>query len=263
MSNAVTILGCGWLGKDLGISLIKKGYKVAGSTTQTSNLPLLHDVGIIPFLFNSESKSISEDLIAENVVIAFPPGKSGDYSDYKNQLLNVLNIVGNKPKRIILISSTSVYPKTSGVWSENSDYEIDTEQAKYIINGENEILHSSIPYKIVLRFAGLIDKNRNPANWIKNGKSTLPPDEPVNLIHKTDCIQIIEKLLISEINKDVFNACADEHPLRAEFYKAITLNKNLEFGAPSGLKRVIENKKLKEKLNYQYTYNNPISFFAS
>jgi len=263
MKSSITIFGCGWLGKDLGIYLINKGFEVAGSTTKHENLKELFEAGIDAFVYQPEIESIPEKYISENIVIAFPPGKNGDYSNYENQLVGLLNLIGNKPKRIILISSTSVYPKSSENWSENSEFQPDTEQAKCILKGENAILKSSIAFIIVLRFAGLIDKNRNPVNRIKNGKSTLAGDEPVNLIHKTDCIQIIEKLLISNFQKEIFNACADEHPNRGDFYKAITQNPNIEFGNNSGVKRIINNTKLKEALNYEYTFKNPISFFAS
>ena len=263
MESSITIFGCGWLGKDLGIYLKNKGYTVAGSTTKQENLKELNEAGIDAFIYHSEIKNIPEKYISENIVIAFPPGKNGDYSNYEKQLVGLLDLLGNKPKRIILISSTSAYPKSSGNWSENSEYQPDTEQANCILKGEDAILKSSIAFKIVLRFAGLIDKNRNPVNWIKNGKSTLPGDEPVNLIHKTDCIQIIEKLLTSNFPKEIFNACADEHPSRGDFYKAITQHSTIELGQDSGIKRIINNTKLKEAINYEYTFKNPISFFAS
>jgi len=264
MSNkTLTIFGCGWLGKDVAIYLINKEYFVAGSTTQEQNQQELQDVGIIPFIYNSEIKSILENLVSENIVIAFPPGKNGDYSLYQNQIKDILNIVKNKSKRVILISSTSVYPKSSGVWSENSVFKPDTFQAECILNAENELLKSTIETKIVLRFAGLIDRDRNPTKWLKDGKSSLPADELVNLIHKKDCIQIIEKLISSDYKKEIFNACADEHPLRSEFYEAVTLSKSIKFGQPSGIKRIIDNSKLKQILNYEYSFKNPISFFAS
>jgi nucleoside-diphosphate-sugar epimerase len=252
MQNSITIFGCGWLGKDLGISLLQKGFTVAGSTTRIDNLPNLEQVGITPFLYDAQTKSIAEDLKAENVIISFPPGKNGDYTNYQNQILSLLDLLGHKPNRIILISTTSVYPRSSGIWAENSVFKAETEQAQHILNTENEILNSAIKNKIVLRFAGLIDKNRNPSTWLKNKKTSLPGDEPLNLIHKAECIQIIEKLLSTEIEREIFNACSDEHPTRKEFYMAIIRDENIEFGANSGVKRIIDNTKLKEALNYNY-----------
>ena len=98
MESSVTIFGCGWLGKDLGISLINNGYAVSGSTTKLENLKGLIEVGIDAFIYHPEIKSIPEKYISENIVIAFPPGKNGDYSKYENQLVGLLNLIGINPK---------------------------------------------------------------------------------------------------------------------------------------------------------------------
>ena len=39
----VSVLGCGWLGKPLAISLLDEGYSVKGSTTSEDKLELLED----------------------------------------------------------------------------------------------------------------------------------------------------------------------------------------------------------------------------
>jgi nucleoside-diphosphate-sugar epimerase len=259
----VTILGCGWLGKALAIYLIQNNYTVFGSTTQEVNIESLRKVGVKPFIYSTEKFCLSEKYLTENLVIAFPPGKNRDYSNYENQIQQILNQLNNKVERIILISSTTVYPKHSGNWSENSEYKAETPQAAFILKAEKLILKCSIKHKIVLRFAGLIDENRNPLNWIKDQKTQLPPDEPVNLIHKVDCIKIIEVLIHSNFKSEVFNACSDVHPTREEFYKAVSRNNELEFGTISGIRRTIDNSKLKKMLNYNYTFPNPITFFAS
>jgi D-arabinose 1-dehydrogenase-like Zn-dependent alcohol dehydrogenase len=94
MESSITIFGCGWLGKDLGIYLKNKGYTVAGSTTKQENLKELNEAGIDAFIYHSEIKNIPEKYISENIVIAFPPGKNGDYSNYENQLVGLLNLIG-------------------------------------------------------------------------------------------------------------------------------------------------------------------------
>ena len=44
----VSILGCGWLGKPLAISLLDDGYSLKGSTTKEEKLALLEDNNIHP-----------------------------------------------------------------------------------------------------------------------------------------------------------------------------------------------------------------------
>ena len=51
----VSILGCGWLGTSLGISLIDEGYSVKGSTTKTEKLTLLEAHDIEPFIIDITS----------------------------------------------------------------------------------------------------------------------------------------------------------------------------------------------------------------
>jgi 3-hydroxyisobutyrate dehydrogenase-like beta-hydroxyacid dehydrogenase len=48
----VSILGCGWLGKSLAISLLDEGYSVKGSTTTEEKLELLELNKIEPYLVN-------------------------------------------------------------------------------------------------------------------------------------------------------------------------------------------------------------------
>jgi 3-hydroxyisobutyrate dehydrogenase-like beta-hydroxyacid dehydrogenase len=46
----VSILGCGWLGKSLAVSLLDEGYTVKGSTTTEEKLALLELNHIEPYM---------------------------------------------------------------------------------------------------------------------------------------------------------------------------------------------------------------------
>jgi 3-hydroxyisobutyrate dehydrogenase-like beta-hydroxyacid dehydrogenase len=45
----ISILGCGWLGFPLAISLVQKGYVVKGSTTSLEKQDLFLKNGILPY----------------------------------------------------------------------------------------------------------------------------------------------------------------------------------------------------------------------
>jgi nucleoside-diphosphate-sugar epimerase len=51
----------------------------------------------------------------------------------------------------------------------------------------------------ILRFGGLIGEDRNPIRFLAGRENLENPDAPINLIHQTDCIgiilRIIEKIL--------------------------------------------------------------------
>ena len=44
------------------------------------------------------------------------------------------------------------------------------------------------------------------------------PKGYINLIHRDDCIQIINRIITNNIWEETLNACADSHPTRRDFY---------------------------------------------
>ena len=48
----VSLLGCGWLGKPLAVSLINDGFLVKGSTTSEMKIQELETLGIEPYLID-------------------------------------------------------------------------------------------------------------------------------------------------------------------------------------------------------------------
>ena len=65
----VSILGCGWLGTSLGISLIDEGYSVKGSTTKTEKLTLLEANDIEPFIIDITSFEEFDDFLQTDILI--------------------------------------------------------------------------------------------------------------------------------------------------------------------------------------------------
>jgi hypothetical protein len=44
------------------------------------------------------------------------------------------------------------------------------------------------------------------------------PYAPVNLIHRDDCIGIINAIIEQNVWAEVFNGCADTHPFKADIH---------------------------------------------
>lgn len=42
----ISVLGCGWLGKEISVSLLEDGFSVKGSTTSEIKIPELESLGI-------------------------------------------------------------------------------------------------------------------------------------------------------------------------------------------------------------------------
>ena len=58
----ISILGCGWLGLPLAEALIKNGFSVKGSTTSSSKLGDLENLGVLPFLMELQPNAIAGDI---------------------------------------------------------------------------------------------------------------------------------------------------------------------------------------------------------
>ncbi|MFT5748934.1 MAG: NAD dependent epimerase/dehydratase family enzyme, partial [Ancylomarina sp.] len=85
-------------------------------------------------------------------------------------------------------------------------------------------------------------------------------DAPVNLIHRDDCIQIINEVINQDVWNEIFNCTADTHPSKKEFYTKAAERIGVplpifdeEEGSHSSFK-LITNDKLKRRLNYEFIH---------
>lgn len=242
-------MGCGWLGKPLAISLMQQGFSVKGSTTSEAKINEFQELGITPFLISIDAlvHNITAFLDSEILVVALP---SKDIEGFKNVIHHVEK---SAIKKVIFISSTSVYGNSEEVVTEESET-----LPSALTTIEMLFKNSSHFETTIIRFAGLFGYNRKPGNFFKDGRKIPNPDGFVNMIHRDDCIQLIEKVIEKNAWNQIFNGCADTHPTRKEFYTKCTLDIGLklpEFEEVEQVQqKVISNKKSKKilDLNYQY-----------
>ncbi|MEO6524882.1 MAG: SDR family NAD(P)-dependent oxidoreductase [Mucilaginibacter sp.] len=220
MNKKISILGCGWLGLPLAIYLITNGWLVKGSTTSTDKLNLLLLNEIDPYLVQLQqilSTKESNFWDSEVLLVNVPPGlrkRSG--KEYLDEMRNLVEVVEASPiKKVIFISSTSVYPELNKIIVDTD--EVDENSALY----QSEMLFAQSTQFIttVIRFGGLIGPGREPARFFA-GKKDIPNGQaPVNLIQLEDCIGIIQMVLDKQMWGEIYNAVSPVHPTKAEFYK--------------------------------------------
>lgn len=230
---------------------VKKGYSIKSSTTSAVRLSELSAIKIKPFVINigSLSTNIQTFLQAEILIINIPVKNR----DYFESLLK--EIEKSKIKKVLFVSSTSVYGDENCVISESDGLE-STESPLFKIE---TLLSNSRKFKItVLRFGGLIGYSRNPGKFFSQGKLVQNPDANVNLIHRDDCIGIIGQIIEQQIWGQEFNCCADTHPTKRQFYTKVS--NAIGFPAPNfvnsknKLFKVISNTKVKTVLNYEFLH---------
>ncbi|MEX1383524.1 NAD(P)H-binding protein [Lutibacter sp.] len=250
MNKNISILGCGWLGKPLAIKLIKEGFTVKGSTTTPGKFEELKNVGIQPFLISLENISdiINDFLNADILIVALP---SKNYEGFKNL---VHFIEKSSIKKVLFISSTSVYVSKNKVVTEDSEL-----QNSPLVTIENLFTKNISFETTIVRFAGLFGYDRTPGNFFKSGRSIPNPEGFVNMIHQDDCISILEKIIKKNSWNKIYNACADTHPTRRDYY--IKTKEDLGNEPPvfaeteTTIFKIISNSKLKSVLNYKFKYS--------
>ncbi len=271
----ISILGCGWLGLPLAKSLLQKGYLISGSTTSENKIPMLHNAGITPFLI-----SLSEDKLegemesflknSEILIIDIPPKLRGNALDtstalsktFVKKFQNLIPFIENSSvKKVLFVSSTSVYADENVTITEESIPNPDTESGKQLLEAEVLLQSNENFQTTVIRFGGLIGADRNPIQFLSGKTQIENPEAPINLIQLDDCIGIIEKIIQKAQNEnynwnETYNAVAPFHPTRKEYYT----QKAMEFNLPlphfneskPSIGKLISSEKVEHILGYSF-----------
>ncbi|MBC8209752.1 MAG: SDR family NAD(P)-dependent oxidoreductase [Gammaproteobacteria bacterium] len=249
--KTISILGTGWLGLPLAKHLVGMGYQLKASTTSESRLAQLAAHQLKPYVVDigNLNDDVSDFLQSQILIVNIP---SKDIDGFTRL---IQQIETSRVEKVLFVSSTSVYADNNQTITE-SDHTESTEHPLFQI--ENLFRNCKKITTSVVRFGGLIGYSRNPAKFFRPGRSVQNPDANVNLIHRDDCIGIIAQLIQQDIWGEVFNACADTHPTKTEFYTQAALSS--DFPVPvfdHSLTRsfkIISNHKLKKILHYEFTH---------
>lgn len=265
--KTISILGCGWLGLPLAEALIKDGYSVKGSTTSDLKLSLLEKKLIKPFkiILNPElfGDDVEDFFDCDVLIINIPPLRRDDLVEF--HFLQIESVIRHLEKsdcrKIIFISSTSVYGNKNNEVDEESKTLPDTLSGEALVIVENYLRQNKNFNTSIIRFAGLIGPDRNPAKFALSASVIENADTPLNLIHLDDCIGIIKSVLGNDVWNEIINGVCENHPTRREFYSASAKKLNLpepEFKSGIEPYKIVKSKKINSLLNYKFKYSNPM-----
>lgn len=259
--KSVSILGAGWLGWPLAEVLSADGWHIKASSSKAEKLERMRNHGWTAVHIDAHSViAIPEEFWGDVLVLCFPPGRREGSTGYAEQMEKVLQQCPESVEKIILISSTSVYPKVNGDFKE-SDTLSDADDAKALIKAEQLVLQHS-ENAVVIRMGGLMGEDRNPARF---GKSKLAGNEPVNMIHRRDAVALVQYFIEHTKLQGIFNGCASEHPMRRDFYeagaKALGVETPLLHESETPLLRSINNEKVVRETDFRFQYDQPCAFW--
>ena len=265
MKHNICLIGCGWLGFPLAISLIKKGYLVNGTTTSSEKINVLNSNKINGFKIKLSSEGISGDVESclvncETLILNIPPGlRKNPKANYVKQMQHLLPYVeSSSVKNVLFVSSTSVYDddERCSVITESSQTSTTSKVALQLLAVESLFQNNSNFNCTILRFSGLFGDQRHPVKYLSGRNNIKNPNAPVNLIHQKDCINIIENILEQNAWNTIFNASAPSHPSKKNYYTSLCLTNKLpvpEFDNTQFSKgKIINSTKLVQVLNYEF-----------
>ena len=201
------------------------------------------------------------------LIISIPPRRVEDIERiFPAQIAQVIPIILNAEiRKVIFISSTSVYPDDMQIARESDILSPDKASGKALVQAENLLRNQSDFQTTIIRFGGLIGADRNPARFLQRS-DRIVANYPVNLIHQDDCIGIISAILEKNIWGETLNACSPEHPLKKDFYvKAAHIS---GFPAPlipdhTKAYKIVDSSKLERLLKYKFKYLSPMDYLIS
>lgn len=208
----ITIIGHGKLGLYISQKLKDQGHIY--STSRTSPVE-----GSFQFNINQFKELPSEIISAHTIIYLIPPSKVDSFETIK-QFFDLI-----KDKTIIFISSTSVYGIQNEKLDEDSPCIPETSNGILLKKIEKYLIQNRFKYKI-LRPAGLYDKKNHPGKFLSGKENIANPNQPVNLVSREDCAEIIVKLLNLDTNL-ILNLVNIHHPKKSDYYKQYCLNNHL------------------------------------
>jgi len=267
----ISILGCGWLGLPLGRKLIADGYSVKGSTTRGEKLAILEEAGIEPFLVSlgERIEGDLEGLLDSHIlIIDIPPGHGEDAVErHIGQISLLIDALVDSPvDRVLFVSSTSVYPALNREVTEadaTDPESADSPVGRALLYVE-EMLRAETGFRTtVVRFSGLIGYDRNPARYLLRMKEVADPEQPMNLIHRDDCVAILSEIIAQGKWGEVFNASCELHPKRREFYALASESQGIPLPPMAAIEprpfKTIGSRKLVEALGYRFLHPDPLA----
>ena len=201
-SPSVLIVGCGDVGGRLARQLLVAGWSVSGLRRNISALPegvtgIAADLeqGVCPATW----PSVGPDYLVY-CVAASQHDEAGYRSAYVDGLRNVLGWLaghGQAPRRLLFVSSSSVYAQQNGEWIDESAETAPKEYSgRVMLEAERLALDSGIPASVV-RLTGIYGPGREwLLSQVRQGyRVTEEPPLYGNRIHAEDAAGLLAHLL--------------------------------------------------------------------
>lgn len=272
MTKNILIIGSGKLGLSLANTLAEQNFQITATTTTTEKVS--PDENINPSITHLDTNESDQKIFMNKfneyhfdvMVITIPPTRK--LNNYLTTLKKLHQLALSLTiKKVLFVSSTSVWGENLGAVNENTAMTPKTQSAKDMVSFEQLILNEPNYQASAIKLAGLIGGTRNPGRFLADKKDLTMAKASVNLVTQRDVIGIINEIIKQDAWQEQFIACAPHHPTRDTFYVAAANKLNLTpptFEYVSGnlgqMNKVIDASSTAKLLNYQYQDDNLIDW---
>lgn len=265
MNKEIGIIGCGWLGFPLAENFIASGYQVKGTTTSKEKLDIIKKVGIKAFMVQLQENGILGNINdflngLDILIVNVPPGirKNKTVNFVQKMKFLLVEIAKSGIKNMVFVSSTSVYGNVTGKITEKTPPQPESESGKQLLECEKLFMDHPNLNTTVVRFGGLIGRNRHPVKFLAGKKDLKNGDERINLIHGDDCIRMIKTIVEHNYWNAIFNGVYPLHPKKQQYYSKEAQKRGLEIpefvhGSRRNNKKNIISRNYLNNCHYFYT----------
>ncbi|AFZ71913.1 SDR family oxidoreductase [Natronobacterium gregoryi] len=217
----VAILGCGYVGLELGRQLTARDHEVVGVRRSDAGIDAIEDAGfdaVRADVTDPESLASVPDVDAV-VFAASSGGRDAEAAReiYLEGLRTAIETFGdreNAPNRLVYTSSTGVYGDHDGnPVDEETPLEPTTEKTEVLVDAERLALELSAEYGVdgtVARFAGLYGPGRYRLERYLDGPVT---EGYLNMVHRDDAAGAVRHLLEEDLATGEVVLVVDDEPI--------------------------------------------------
>jgi nucleoside-diphosphate-sugar epimerase len=200
MIAKILLIGCGDIAIRLTGKLPRERFEFHGLRRRVDKLPS-HIRGIAWDL--NEPHGLDQRIQGFDVVVITPVPNSRDEAGYRlayqtnvAKIVQALESPARKPKLVVLVSSTGVYPQNSGEWvDEGSATAPDNFRGQALLAGETLLRKSSLEHTVV-RFSGIYGPGRERViQQVMRGEISPRDGDFSNRIHSEDCAGVLTHLV--------------------------------------------------------------------
>jgi|SRR6056297_1141065 len=217
----VAILGCGYVGLELGRQLTDAGHRAVGVRRSDDGLAAIEDAGFEAVRADvTDADSLAAVPDVDAVVFAASSGgrdAAAAREIYVEGLRTAIEEFGgreNPPERLVYTSSTGVYGDHGGDWvDEETPLDPQTDKTEVLAEAERVALEAAPKHGIdgtVARLAGIYGPDRTRLERYLEGPVT---EGYLNMIHRDDAAGAVRFLLDEDLARGEVVLVADDEPV--------------------------------------------------